>query len=708
VNLNTNYYKGRFPVTNDMYRCRTFKSLANNYGVVFPNQPIDESCFPFGTTNDSLTVPLFIRAENVADGGFKLTQRYYKPRVNNYLPVRTFYSGSGDAGEWTEYVTQERIGMDATLENIIDVAPIIEMQTKYFVLLIMVRYRDVISKTTDSAGTTVYEVGNEHDVGYDYFIENVAAGFDNEFIIVTGVYAVPYYGTNAQRIDVSYDNVDILSSMGNASFGVPDDIIDDYTITEYTDRKALYSRRFCSSLSLSLIQGGGSTRDVTVGSNVIFTITRANPLFWKIARAKTTGATCSILAYIDNVTDLTLAYKAYRATGFYFFGNAVDAGTYNIDNPDPDNPPERGATSDSGRVNGAEGSSEPTGLQTDPTKMHDTGYNGNINIDPNIYVDSTPLTKPQLSTLGAFNRTFAVNYSAIQTLANWLWNADESVFDEIIKGLGLMGEIPINGIIDVRMYPFDVASILTTAGEQAIKIGRTTSPANGLIASTTDNAIIDMGYCNFNRDFDSFLDYSPYTEARLYIPYCGVIPIDTAEFMGHELSAKMIVDIVTGACTVLIYKDQIITYYAQGVCGVSIPFTGTDSAGYAQGVLNSVVNGAISVATGAFTGNAADVVKGAGDLFSGFATPVQYATGGTSTPNCGTWQPQYAYLIIDHPEPIAPDDYGHCVGYACEIYNNLSAFSGFTVISNPDLTGFAATETEKEMIKSLMQEGIYL
>lgn len=713
MSLNTNYYQGKVQVNSnyDMYRCNTFRQLAEA-GILIPNQPIDESCFLFGCVNDQLSVTRFLKIERLPDRHWNITDRYYKPPFNNYVPIINGQNITPDAIKYSDAATMRRIGMNATIGDVPNNSPIIEMKTKYFVFCVMVEFCMITNTTTDEDGRVKFTLGDFFTMEYDEFISTHSNDIGTT-LVVTSMYVVPYYGTATRRANFS-DSLDILSTRGNLPIKCPDDLLDD-TIPEsnmpYYKTPLLYQILFNCGWARALQQGYSQFAAYpNLLQSAVFVLPNCNPLFWKIATTNLTdNSTLFLLTYIDNLTDLTLAYHAYRSTGFYYFGNANDAASYDLDNIDPDNPPERGATGTDGKVDGVKGADgDGTGLSDDPTTMYDTGFDGNANIDPNTYTDSTPLTKPKISTVGAFNRTFAVSYSAIKNLADWLWNADESVFDEIIKGLGLMGEIPIQGIVDVRMYPFNIATIITTAGEQTIRIGRTDSPVSGLICSSTDNAIIDLGSCTFTRKFKSFLDYSPYTEARLYIPYCGTIPIDSAEFMGHELSAKMIVDVVTGACTVLIYKDQIITYYAQGVCGVSIPFTGTDSAGYAQSVLNSVINGAVGIVGGAAGGDVGKLAGGAADLFSGFATPVQYATGGSSTPSCATWQPQYAYLIIDRPEPIPPDDYGHCVGYACEIYDSLSTFSGFTVISNPDLRGFTATETEKEMIKSLMQEGIYL
>jgi len=343
----------------------------------------------------------------------------------------------------------------------------------------------------------------------------------------------------------------------------------------------------------------------------------------------------------------------------------------------------------------------------DPTANPD--YDGEENTDTNKYDDNTPIQTPTLSTVGVFNRSYAMTATNIKLLADWLWNADGSKFDEIVAGLGLMGENPINGIIDIRLYPFDITQMISTGGSQAIKIGRTVSEVYGRLLGNDNNAVISLGSCSFFRSFKNFLDYTPYTEARLYLPYCGCVPVDTSEFMGHEISANMIVDVVTGACTCFVYRDGIIMFSANGSCGVSIPVSATDSAAYASSVLNATVGSLTQAVSSAASGNIGGVIEGAVKGAYEVATaPTQYAQSGSASPSCSLYLPQYPYFIIDRPVTNAPDNYGHCVGYACDKYGVLSDFSGFTVCANVDLSGITATSDELDEIKRLLEEGVYL
>ena len=347
--------------------------------------------------------------------------------------------------------------------------------------------------------------------------------------------------------------------------------------------------------------------------------------------------------------------------------------------------------------------------QTTWDKTEDTGngFNGVENTDPNNYTDKIDLNKPTLSNVNVFNRSFAVTSTNVRQLADFLWNADETKFDEIIKGLALMGENPMNGIIDLRLFPFNVARKNSASEAEPIIIGRTNTGVNGIKLTENVNSLIDLGKCTFFTKFKNFLDYEPYTTAQLYIPYIGVVPVSTAEFMSHKISVKMIVDYTTGAGTAIVFKDDIPFIYKNGVVGVSIPMTGNDSASYANTVIGNVVSGTVGGVTSIASGNIGGTVSSAEKLYSGFATGTNYQEASASSPSVATWQPQKCYFIIDRPILNVPDNYGRTVGYACEITGKLSDFKGFTVVSNPEIN-FRCTDSERQYIVNMLQGGVFV
>lgn len=401
-------------------------------------------------------------------------------------------------------------------------------------------------------------------------------------------------------------------------------------------------------------------------------------------------------------------HKLYSRMGAYYTFSANLAKQENLNQ----NGIYCGIISDDGKITGkySEGAENSKQIQTtwnNPTDWQNNPFNGIGNTDPNNYTDKIDLNKPTLSNVNVFNRSFAVTSNSVRQLADFLWNADETKFQEIVKGLALMGENPMNGIIDLRLFPFNVALKNSATQAEPIVIGRTNTGVNGIKLTENVNSLIDLGECTFFTKFKNFLDYEPYTTAQLYIPYIGVVPVSTAEFMGHRISVKMIVDYTTGAGTAIVFKDDIPFIYRNGVVGVSVPMTGNDSASYANTVIGNVVSGAIGGVTSIASGNIGGMVSSVEKLYSGFATGTNYQEASASSPSVATWQPQRCYFIIDRPILNAPDNYGRTIGFACEKTGKLSDFKGFTVVSNPEIN-FRCTDSERQYIVNMLQGGVFV
>ena len=354
-------------------------------------------------------------------------------------------------------------------------------------------------------------------------------------------------------------------------------------------------------------------------------------------------------------------------------------------------------------TNGNNNQNNPNLKWADP--WNDAGYDPS---DPNSYTDKIELSKPGLTTTGIFNRTFALTANSVKNLADYLWNADESIFNEIVKGLSLMGGNPIDGLIDLRLYPFDVSAKAGGGNAQSIVVGRTDTKVTGLQIDEY-NAVLELGSCTFHEKFGNFLDYEPFTTASLYIPYVGIVPISTADFMGQTISCKMVVDITTGSCTAIVFANEIPIIYKNGNIGVEIPMTGTNSAEYASRIAGGLTSGATDIALGAASKSVGQVVSGVGAIADSALSVnnTMYNTAGSSSPACGLWQPQNCYFIIQRPVPIVPENYGHTVGYACNYQSKIGDCSGYTQTYNVDVSSINAPESEKNAIAEILNSGFY-
>ena len=341
-----------------------------------------------------------------------------------------------------------------------------------------------------------------------------------------------------------------------------------------------------------------------------------------------------------------------------------------------------------------------------------SGYKGFDSIDPTKYTDKISLNTPKLSSAGAFNTFYALSEIELKSFANELWTADENKFNQIIQGLMLMGENPMDGIISLQLYPFSLINLSSLATTQPIQIGRTqlnttASKIKGL------NAIIDLGSINLRNYFDSFLDYEPYSTATLYIPYCGSIQLSLNDTIGKTISVKLIVDYNSGICTAVVFSDGIPIVYKNGVIGQQISVTGTDNATMASNAISSSLN-MLNSATNFIAGGkdvSSTIQNSANLLASSFdysAMRTIYQTQGANSSQINMYQPQKPHIIINLAEFDVADDFGKYHGFRCDFYDFINSLNGYVETDTPILTNINATEDEKNIIIELMRGGFYV
>ena len=521
--------------------------------------------------------------------------------------------------------------------------------------------------------------------------------------VIRCVTITPYYRSDTTKNREFFSMYPSINTIANA---------------KYTAYKTDYSYKWFNTCPISSLFGGdvALTNDTSI-MNPIFNIAKNGPkplINTIMSKSENMGFVAEQSGRIYFAPDLTSLTKDQIMTecaklGFCFATSTANAQSKKYGEPGFYVPEIKGGYTTGKYFDGAEADNLPQNSWTSPTASYDNSeYDPKKPIDPNNYTDKIDLNKPALTTTGIFNRTFGINATNIRSLADFLWNADETIFNEIVKGLSLMGGNPIDGLIDLRLYPFDVVSHTSGGASKSIVVGRTDTKVNG-IEINDYNAVLDLGYCTFFPNFGNFLDYEPFTTASLYIPYVGIVPISTADFMGQTISCKMVVDITTGSCTAIVFANDIPIIYKNGNIGVEIPMTGTNSAEYASRIAGGLTSGATDVALGATSKSVGQVVSGVGSIADSALSVnnTMYNTAGSSSPACGLWQPQNCYFIIQRPVPIVPENYGHTVGYACNYQATISECSGYTQTYNVDVSSINAPESEKNAIAEILNSGFY-
>lgn len=95
---------------------------------------------------------------------------------------------------------------------------------------------------------------------------------------------------------------------------------------------------------------------------------------------------------------------------------------------------------------------------------------------------------------------------------------------------------------------------IPTDGTTALKAGRYNF---NVLAPYVDSKIIevDCGSINIEELYEDLLDYSPYTQIRVYLPFCGFEYLDVEKLMGHTIHLKYQVDIMSGRCLAQLFTD---------------------------------------------------------------------------------------------------------------------------------------------------------
>lgn len=738
-------------------RNRTEKTLADLYndGVLELNKHIDPSVFWCYSWNSKIS--------NFATAAYNSASELVVTRTNNTFANYVMGIPVADRkNPLTDYELRYRIGLGVPEPPGFPL-PRFYALTRYALSRIRACcYVRIVGHSTITSEEIpdAYNFNVNQNMSLQAFINsNYYSQYLNDTVRVVGMYWELYMSnTKSAIVKNNYSNIRICA-VNN---------IYPYINVSYN----YVGQYFGAETSTGIYQGGIQS----VGTRpsdfepYLFAHTSDN---WNIHLARESGASSNriIAAYLPP-ENLWKAFHEFAYTGLYYTDNTTTAANATL----RDSHLWLGKMSPiTGSTNGqyiqfndnmSDEEAEAASIEANPATTTDTDPEADPNpsyaggdspdsptVDPNTYITATPLASPKLSTVDVFNRTFAMTAVQIRALADFLWNADDDKMTEIMKGLELYGENPLNGLINCRLYPFDLSQLSSSA--ERIIIGRVTTDVYGRKMLNDATYVMDLGSCKFRKYFDNFLDYSPYTTARLFLPYCGMVPVDTAEFMGHDISAKLIIDVITGVCCCCIYRDDILIVTANGVCGCEISMTGTDSASYANAMVNQFANAVVQTAGGvasAVTGGAligtganliskganamtpafkisaqaqgADILKSGMDMagkgMGGLAsagmsfwnlqhTPTQYAQRGSSSPSCETWLPQYPFFIIDSPIPNIPEGYGHNVGFACIETGTLSSFSGFTICSNVDTSGFAqATEEERNELKMLLEAGVFL
>lgn len=381
----------------------------------------------------------------------------------------------------------------------------------------------------------------------------------------------------------------------------------------------------------------------------------------------------------------------------------LDFGAWEVEDPYSD---EAGPASSSGGYGGYGGditASDSYGMDPVPTasaaslgfiNMYNPSAGGLSNLGEEIFPD--------------FDFTSVVDPTG-NDLLNAILNGVAALIDGVNQ-IPKMFEVFINSrLIDYVQDCHIVPVAPTTGAAEHIKLGfrelDTTAPK-----ITTEYKVEDLGSVNLTEFYQSFIDYLPFTRAKLYLPFVGFVPLEPEYWQNGTIEVKYKFNVYDGSFTANVIatpdpnkiSKMVSTVVGQytGTAIVHVPLTGLNYSSMVSGL----IGGSGSMVSAIAGGNIAAAATAA--LNTAASSP-QVMTSNAYTASAAFLGQRKPFIVIERSVSHFPLKYTHDVGLPSKITTNLGSASGFTTVGEVDLSGIGASAEEKAAIRSLLASGVY-
>ena len=299
----------------------------------------------------------------------------------------------------------------------------------------------------------------------------------------------------------------------------------------------------------------------------------------------------------------------------------------------------------------------------------------------------------------------------LEKIAQWFYNQTEKI--DVANNVISLKEIPFS-LATLNIIPHEadlkIGGVNVTYNNENIKVGQIDSPV-------TLNTSVLFGEFYIPRLSNTFLDYSPYTKYELLLPFAPS-PVTLPDWcVNKTVSAIFLYDIYTTSC------QYVIECNGERICAVSGNF-GIDRPISAQNVAlkdasrlssqvataSSVLGGVMSAAVGNIGGIMSGAIGGVSALSQMIMSGKQnyMYTVGANGDSSSVGLCHAAHLKITRTLSAEEDGFLHTYGKPLCKMKKLSEMSGFTKCDNVNTDGLTCSESEKQMIKQLLETGIYI
>lgn len=323
--------------------------------------------------------------------------------------------------------------------------------------------------------------------------------------------------------------------------------------------------------------------------------------------------------------------------------------------------------------------------------------------DPNKPIPPSPIPIiPDLPTTVDSNAMFTVyapSISQLNAFGGWLWS--NNIIDMLLR----IWQDPLEGIIAFQK----VYAVPTVGSSSNIIVGYVDSQVSAPVV-TSQFVTVNCGTLTVDEILNNATDYPPYTTMHIYLPFIGIVELDSNEFMNGSITVTYHIDVYTGTCLVEVASTRspdmaspTIIYTFSGNASQQLPLTSSNFGG-ALNALVSTVSGVARMGTGGMINK----VSGAAQIGHSLAHEmIHIAHSGDLSANAGIMALRTPYLIIGRRNSYDANFYSEMYGYPCNKTVFLGNCTGFTRVKAGRLRT-KATENEKKEIMSLLEKGVIM
>lgn len=326
---------------------------------------------------------------------------------------------------------------------------------------------------------------------------------------------------------------------------------------------------------------------------------------------------------------------------------------------------------------------------------------------------------------------------------NWLWvTYADATIDKIWNN-------PFDGVIGAH----ELYSTPQIDGRDNIRSGFLVCPVSADLVRQRYTEF-DCGTVVIPEFYGNYFDYSPYSQAYIYLPFIGINEVSVDDMVGHAVNIRYRVDAYTGSCIAMIYVAKQgyrnLCYQFAGNCAVEVPLAGGSQAAIKAGMLQAeayaratvqsaqiqktasigsgIVHGAaagagagpISGILGALAGGTAGYIQGAANygaakLQAGAMQEAARYANKSSVQHSGQFGASHGamglkvpFIMIRNPIQVKVANYNDDYGFPAHKRVIIGGCTGYLRVREVNVVSAHATNEEKRAIEEALKQGVYV